>query len=69
MEEMQQAARAYLDLVVRVLSGDREVPIAVRNECHRLLVAIDGNDQKAIAESVARLEELAANAGIALPDR
>ncbi len=55
----ERQLRAYVDAMLRLLSGDAEEPRALRNECHCLLVAIDRDDRASIEASVARLMELA----------
>jgi len=45
------------------------VPVEIRNECHRLMQAIDANDATWINASVERIERLAAEADLALPRR
>jgi hypothetical protein len=53
------ALRAYVESMLHLLSGDGEAPRALRNECHRLLVAIDRDDRPSIRACVDRLVELA----------
>jgi hypothetical protein len=58
---------AYLKELVRVLSAGEAVPAALRNECHRLVMAIDGNKLALIEECVARIRQIAQQEGYALP--
>ncbi len=62
-----QPTAAYLQQLIRAMIGDETVPLSIRNECHRLMMAIDRNDQSLIIESVARIEKLAVDADVALP--
>lgn len=57
----------YLKELVRVLSAGESVPAALRNECHRLMMAIDGNKLALIEECVGRIRLLAQQEGYALP--
>lgn len=56
----------YLQELVRTLSAGESVPTALRNECHRLMMAIDGNKLTLIEESVLRIRHLAQQ-GFTLP--
>lgn len=58
---------AYLRELVLLVIGDTTTPTAVRNECHRLMFAINGNNLKLVEETVPRVERLAVTAGIRLP--
>ena len=60
---MKQLDAAYLRKLVGALSSDETVSTALRNECHRLMVAIDGNKLTLIEECVARIEQLAGREG------
>jgi hypothetical protein len=57
----------YLRDLVRALSAGESVPAALRNECHRLMMAIDGNKLALIEECVGRIRQLAQQEGYALP--
>ncbi len=59
----------YLKALIAAIDGDPKVPRAIRNECHRLMQAIDGNNAVWISDSVARIEKLAAEASFELPTR
>jgi hypothetical protein len=59
----------YLKALIAAIDGHPEAPRQIRNECHRLMQAIDGNNAVWINESVARIERLAAEASFALPGR
>jgi len=60
-------ASKYLKALIAAIDGDPNVPRQIRNECHRLMQAIDGNNAVWISESVARIEKLAAEASFELP--
>lgn len=64
---MQRVDVPYLKRLVRALSGGVAVPTALRNECHRLMMAIDGNQLALIEECVTRIQQLARQEGFALP--
>ena len=51
----------YLRSLIGALVGDPQTPVSLRNECHRLMLAIDRNDFDLIRESVERIEGLARN--------
>jgi hypothetical protein len=53
-------------LVVTVITDDR-APVSVRNHCHRLMLAIEKNNQTLVDESLVNLEREADNAGYPLP--
>jgi hypothetical protein len=59
----------YLKALIAAIDGHPNVPRQIRNECHRLMQAIDGNNAVWISESVARIERLAAEASFPLPAR
>ena len=59
----------YLKALIAAIDGDPHVPREIRNECHRLMQAIDGNNAVWISDSVARIEKLAAEASFELPSR
>lgn len=53
-------------LVFSVIN-DTRAPVSVRNQCHRLMIAIEKNDQALVAESLGGLEKAAAHTGYLLP--
>lgn len=53
-------------LVVTVITDDR-APVSVRNHCHRLMLAIEKNNQTLVDESLVSLEREADSAGYPLP--
>jgi hypothetical protein len=55
--------RSFIVAVV----DDARAPAAVRNQCHRLLFAIDANNHTLIEESLARLTDVANESSYALP--
>jgi hypothetical protein len=67
MEFVAQPSAAYLQQLVRAIMAEPAMPIAIRNECHKLMLAIDRNDRPLITESVGRIEKLAAEAKVTLP--
>jgi hypothetical protein len=67
MSSSVQPTAAYLQQLIRALMGNETIPLAMRNECHKLMLAIDRNDRPLINESVARIERLAAEAHVQLP--
>jgi len=66
---MGRPTSTYLKALIAAIDGDGNVPRSIRNECHRLMQAIDGNNLQSISESVARIEQLAADALFDLPAR
>jgi hypothetical protein len=64
---MKRLDAAYLQKLVRALSGRETVPTRLRNECHRLMMAIDGNTPSLIEECVSRIQELARHEGFPIP--
>jgi hypothetical protein len=65
---MTLPSSAYLRALIATIDGHPSAPRSIRNECHRLMQAIDGNNVEQIRLSVARIEELAAEASLPLPD-
>lgn len=63
---MRQFDVAYLKEIVRALSAGESVPAALRNECHRLMMAIDGNHLALIEECLVRIRRLAEQEGYPL---
>jgi hypothetical protein len=47
--------------------NDARAPVSVRNQCHRLMVAIEKNNQTLVDESLASLERTAKRTGYLLP--
>ena len=65
---VKQPTSAYLRALIAAIDGNPKTPRVIRNECHRLMQAIDGNNMEEIRESVARIERLAAESSLELPD-
>jgi hypothetical protein len=59
----------YLKALIAAIDGDTHAPRAIRNECHRLMQAIDANNAVWITDSVTRIEKLAAESSFVLPSR
>lgn len=59
-------ADSLRSLVVTVITDDR-APVSVRNHCHRLMLAIEKNNQTLVDESLVSLEREADSAGYPLP--
>ena len=57
-EFMATATSTDLTKLVRRLIDDPTTSTAVRNECHRLLIAIDQNQRELIEERLERLTQL-----------
>jgi len=57
-EIMASATSTDLTKLVRRLIDDPSTSTAVRNECHRLLIAIDQNQRELIDERLERLTQL-----------
>jgi hypothetical protein len=55
---MVTATSTYLSALVRRLIDDPSTSTAIRNECHRLLIAIDRNQQALIEERLEHLNQL-----------
>jgi hypothetical protein len=53
-------------LVVTVITDDR-APVSVRNHCHRLMLAIEKNNQALVDESLINLVQVAESTGYLLP--
>jgi hypothetical protein len=47
--------------------NDARAPVSVRNHCHRLMVAIEKNNQTLVDESLVSLERVAKRTGYPLP--
>jgi hypothetical protein len=60
------SADGLRSLVIAVIADDH-APVAVRNHCHRLMLAIDKNNQTLVDESLASLERVAESTGYQLP--
>ena len=65
---MSFPSSGYLRALVAAINGNPQAPREIRNECHRLMQAIDGNNVEQIRVSVARIEELAAVFSMEIPD-
>ena len=52
---MLTATQSYLTEMVRRLIADPSTSTAIRNECHRLLIAIERNHHPLMEESLERL--------------
>ncbi len=59
-------ADSLRSLVVTVIT-DARAPVSVRNHCHRLMLAIEKNNQTLVDESLASLERVAERTGYPLP--
>ena len=59
-------ADSLRSLVVTVITDDR-APVSVRNHCHRLMLAIEKNNQALVDESLISLERVAESTGYLLP--
>jgi len=59
-------ADSLRSLVVSVISDER-APVSVRNHCHRLMLAIDKNNQALVDEILISLERVAKRTGYPLP--
>jgi hypothetical protein len=55
--------------LIAAIDGDARIPVEIRNECHRLMQAIDANNAMWISDSVERIERLAKDAAVELPRR
>ena len=55
---MATASSTDLTKLVRRLIDDSSTSTAIRNECHRLLIAIDQNQRELIDERLERLTQL-----------
>jgi hypothetical protein len=55
---MVKAPLASITALVRRLVADPSTSIAIRNECHRLLIAAEGHHSGLIEESLERLAVL-----------
>ena len=64
-QSMLTTTQSYLTEMVRRLIADPSTSTAIRNECHRLLIAIERNHHPLMEESLERLTILTdeANAG------
>ena len=66
--DMSFPSSAYLRALITAINGNPTAPREIRNECHRLMQAIDGNNVDQIRKSVTRIEQLAAESSIQIPD-
>ena len=53
-------------LMLKVIN-DARAPVSVRNQCHRLMVAIERNNQTLVDEGLVNLERVAKRTGYPLP--
>jgi hypothetical protein len=58
-----ELSAADLKELVSRLIENRNTPVNLRNECHRLMIAIERNDKTLIEEQLVRVEQLAALTG------
>ena len=63
---MDVPSSADLQWLVRSLVADPQTPLAIRNECHHLILAIYANDAL-IRDSLTRLQQIAIADGFKLP--
>lgn len=56
-----------LQRLIRTLAADASTPVAIRNECHHLVLAIYANDETLILDSLSRLQQIAEAEGFSLP--
>jgi hypothetical protein len=63
---MPSVTQSSLTEMVRRLVLDPSTSTAIRNECHRLLIAIEQNQHALMDECVARLSALADRANVTL---
>jgi nucleotide-binding universal stress UspA family protein len=61
------ASADHLRSLVLTVIDDARAPVSIRNHCHRLMLAIEKNNQTLIDESLASLEQEAERAGYPLP--
>jgi hypothetical protein len=61
---MLTATQTFLTEMVRQLISDGATSTAIRNECHRLLIAIERNHHALMEESLERLTRLTDEANI-----
>jgi len=54
-QSMLTTTQSYLTEMVRRLIADPSTSTAIRNECHRLLIAIERNHHSMMEESLERL--------------
>jgi hypothetical protein len=59
-------ADSLRSLVVAVIT-DELAPISIRNHCHRLMLAIEKNNQTLVDESLINLQRAAEDTGYRLP--
>ena len=64
---MDRLDAAYLQKLVRALTGNDSVPTSLRNECHRHMMAIDSNKLALIEECVTRIQQIARHEGFPIP--
>jgi hypothetical protein len=59
-------AASLRSLILTVIT-DARAPVAVRNHCHRLMAALESDNQRLVDESLVTLEQVAERAGYRLP--
>ena len=64
--EVISRADSLRSLVVAVITDDL-APISIRNHCHRLMLAIEKNNQTLVNESLINLVRAAEDTGYQLP--
>jgi hypothetical protein len=63
----EKPTAAYLQQLVAVIGADDTVPIALRNACHRLILAINTGDSMHIIETFEQLRNAAEVTHFPLP--
>ena len=66
-ETMVTAHSTHLTALVRRLIDNPSTSTAIRNECHRLLIAIEGNHQMLVEERLEHLTQLLAATNVKTP--
>ena len=68
-QSMLNTTQSYLTEMVRRLIADPSTSTAIRNECHRLLIAIERNHHLLMEESLERLTILTDQANTRTDDQ
>ena len=68
-QSMLNTTQSYLTEMVRRLIADPATSTAIRNECHRLLIAIERNHHPLMEESLERLTILTDQANTRTDDQ
>jgi hypothetical protein len=63
---MDRPTPAYLKRLIEAF-GEKAVPVEIRNQCHRLMRAIEMNHLESVEDTVKAVERLAAEHGLELP--